>query len=153
MKGIFTYGHVVHIASKQLTKSKTYIPTGILLGWSEITRMFEGKMNVIDTVGAQLTDLNKHCVFLDSFKIMNYFFTKKYFSEKTTSEIIGHAAKSMGVKLAIVIDFNSLWHKFMFYCNTLKQAKHDKAPIELQSYIAIIECHISVHKIYRYIDI
>ena len=74
-------------------------------------------------IGAQRTDLSKHCVFLDNFTIMNASYAKKCFSEKTISDIISHVSVSMNVTLDFGMTFKSLSHKFMYYCNVLKLAK------------------------------
>ena len=54
----------------------------------------------------------------------------------------------MNIKLNIGMSFKPLWHKFMYYRNILKEGKEDNTPIEIISYIAILEYQLSVYGIY-----
>ena len=125
-----------------------YIYCGIPFGWNQILQTFDRDMARVNDIGSQRTDLSKHCVFLDNFTIMNASYAKKCFSEKTIAEIISHVASVMKIKLNIGMSFKSMWHKFMYYCNILKESKVDNTPIETQSFIAILEYQISVYGIY-----
>ena len=134
-----------NIYRSQITKAKAFVSNGIQFGWNEITKTYDRDMSRLADAGAQRTDLTKHCVFLDNFTIMNASYAKKCFSEKTISEIISHVSSTLNVKLNINMTFESLWHKFMYYCNVLKASISNTTPLEIRSYIAILEYLISVH--------
>ena len=137
-----------NIYRSQLNKAKAFTSNGVQFGWGEIVKTYDRDMIRLKDIGAQRTDLSKHCVFLDNFTIMNASYAKKCFSEKTISEIISHVSVCMNVTLDFGMSFKSLWHKFMYYCNVLKLAKTSTTPLEMQSYIALLEYLISVHGIY-----
>ena len=99
-------------------------------------------------VCVQKTGFTKHCVFLDNFTIMNALHSKKCFSERPITEIISHVTSVMNIKLNIGMSFKSVWHKFMYYYNILKEGKEDNTPIEIIFYIAVLEYQISVYGIY-----
>ena len=113
----------------QINKSRSFTSHGIPFGWNQITQTFDRDMVRVNDVGAQRTDLTKQCVYLDNFTIMNASYAKKCFSERTITEIIAHVASAMNIELTFVMSFKSMWHKFMFYCNILKQRKDDNTPI------------------------
>ena len=79
---------------------------------------------------------------------MNASYAKKPLSQKTISEMISYVAISLGLKLDIGKKFPSQWHKFMSYCIDLKTKVIHNTPLQLKSYIAMIEYKISVHGIY-----
>lgn len=81
-------------------------------------------MDRVKDIYAQRTDLTIHYVYLDNSTIMNASSANKYFSEKSISKIIAHVAKAG-------ISFKLLCHKFMYYCNILKEGKVDNTPFEI----------------------
>ena len=94
------------------------------------------------------TDLNIHSVYLDNFTVMNASYAKKCFSEKTISEMLVYVSARMNVRLDIGLKFPSLWHQFMFTCNSLTQKVTVDTPLEVKYYISILQYQITVRGIY-----
>ena len=137
-----------NIHRAQLTKSKSFLNCGVPFSWNEIESTFEREISRLTKNMPQRTDLNKNSVYLDNFTVMNASYAKKCFSEKTISKMLLYVSAHMNVRLDIGLKFQSLWHQFMFTCNSLKQKVTVDTPLEVKSYISILQYQIAVHGIY-----
>ena len=90
-----------NIHRSQLSKAKSFVNNGIPFGWNEIVCTYERDESRIQKGEPQRTDLNKHCVYLDNFTVMNASDAKKCFSEKTISEMIGYVGSALELKFDI----------------------------------------------------
>lgn len=63
---------------------------GTPFGWDKIECTFERDESRIQKGLPQRTDLNKHCVYMDNYTVMNTSYPKKCFSERTISEMVAY---------------------------------------------------------------
>ena len=62
--------------------------------------------------------------------------------------MITYVANALELKLDIGKKFPSQWHKIISYCTILKSNIHAETPLQLKSYIVILEYQLAVHGIY-----
>ena len=68
------------------------------------------------------TNINKNCIMLDKFTLMNATYAKKTFEDKTICKVISYLGVHLNVKIDTTNTYQSKWHTDKYHCNKLGHA-------------------------------
>ena len=120
----------------------------VYFGWKDVERIYLRDEKRLDNNVGRRTDLNKHCVCLDQYTLMNATYAKSPFTAKTICEAISYLCLHLDAAFDKEQSFESEWHEYSFYCNMLDRAVTPRTNNTFCSNLALLKYQIAVHGLF-----